>query len=57
MHVRAFVLAPLLELSPDLCIPGRGPARALLDALDRQDCRPWREDSDRDSLSSLNGLP
>ena len=30
MHQRAFVLAPLLELEPDCCIPGRGPARDWL---------------------------
>ena len=27
MHERAFVLAPLLEIAPDIDIPGRGPAR------------------------------
>jgi 2-amino-4-hydroxy-6-hydroxymethyldihydropteridine diphosphokinase len=27
MHERAFVLAPLLEIAPDLAIPGRGLAR------------------------------
>lgn len=27
MHERAFVLAPLLEIAPDVVIPGRGPAR------------------------------
>jgi len=27
MHQRAFVLSPLLELKPDLSIPGLGPAR------------------------------
>lgn len=32
MHQRAFVLKPLLELAPDLSIPGRGPARRLLEA-------------------------
>jgi 2-amino-4-hydroxy-6-hydroxymethyldihydropteridine diphosphokinase len=30
MHERAFVLAPLAEVSPDLVIPGRGAVRALL---------------------------
>ena len=30
MHERAFVLAPLLELSPDCVIPGRGRARECL---------------------------
>jgi len=32
MHLRAFVLAPLLEIAPDCRIPGHGPAFALLDA-------------------------
>jgi len=32
MHERAFVLKPLLELAPDAEIPGRGPAKACLDA-------------------------
>ena len=32
MHERAFVLMPLLELDPQAQIPGRGPARALLEA-------------------------
>lgn len=30
MHERAFVLAPLAEVVPDLVIPGRGAVRALL---------------------------
>ena len=30
---RRFVLAPLLELAPDLVVPGAGPARDALDAL------------------------
>ncbi|HAT30648.1 MAG TPA: 2-amino-4-hydroxy-6-hydroxymethyldihydropteridine diphosphokinase [Janthinobacterium sp.] len=30
---RAFVLVPLLELAPDIAIPGRGPARRFLDAV------------------------
>ena len=32
MHERAFVLKPLLEISPQATIPGRGAAAALLDA-------------------------
>jgi 2-amino-4-hydroxy-6-hydroxymethyldihydropteridine diphosphokinase len=32
MHERAFVLKPLLELEPQLSIPGRGEVRALLAA-------------------------
>jgi 2-amino-4-hydroxy-6-hydroxymethyldihydropteridine diphosphokinase len=37
MHERAFVLEPLLELAPGIAVPGRGSARALLEA-----CRPQR---------------
>ena len=36
MHQRAFVLKPLLELAPDVSIPGRGPARTLLQACTAQ---------------------
>jgi 2-amino-4-hydroxy-6-hydroxymethyldihydropteridine diphosphokinase len=36
MHERAFVLLPLLELAPDIVIPGHGPARALIDACREQ---------------------
>jgi poly(A) polymerase len=32
MHLRRFVLEPLLEIAPDVVIPGRGPASALLTA-------------------------
>jgi 2-amino-4-hydroxy-6-hydroxymethyldihydropteridine diphosphokinase len=30
MHERAFVLAPLAEVAPELVIPGRGAVTALL---------------------------
>lgn len=33
MHERAFVLVPLLELDPEVLIPGRGPARDAVAAL------------------------
>lgn len=36
MHERAFVLRPLLEISPDLAVPGRGPARDLLELAKNQ---------------------
>ena len=38
MHERAFVLQPLLEIAPEAAIPGRGPARACLEALGGQAC-------------------
>jgi len=34
---RRFVLVPLLELAPDLVVPGRGPATLALDLIDGQD--------------------
>jgi 2-amino-4-hydroxy-6-hydroxymethyldihydropteridine diphosphokinase len=36
MHERAFVLEPLLELEPDLSIPGIGPAIACVEACSGQ---------------------
>lgn len=35
MHERAFVLVPLVEIAPDVYIPGKGFARELLAALDQ----------------------
>jgi 2-amino-4-hydroxy-6-hydroxymethyldihydropteridine diphosphokinase len=36
MHLRAFVLVPLLEIAPDCLIPGRGSAAAWLTAVSMQ---------------------
>ena len=36
MHLRAFVIAPLLEIAPDCRIPGRGTAAAWLPAVSGQ---------------------
>ncbi|SFD33487.1 2-amino-4-hydroxy-6-hydroxymethyldihydropteridine diphosphokinase [Massilia yuzhufengensis] len=36
MHERAFVLAPLAEIAPDLVIPGRGPIHDFLPLIARQ---------------------
>lgn len=36
LHERAFVLAPLAEIAPQLVIPGHGPVRQLLDACAHQ---------------------
>jgi 2-amino-4-hydroxy-6-hydroxymethyldihydropteridine diphosphokinase len=34
MHTRAFALVPLVEIAPDIVIPGKGVAKELLAALD-----------------------
>jgi len=39
LRERAFVLLPLAEISPDLQVPGLGPVRRLLDAVDVAGCR------------------
>ncbi|HJW27368.1 MAG TPA: 2-amino-4-hydroxy-6-hydroxymethyldihydropteridine diphosphokinase [Rhodocyclaceae bacterium] len=36
LHLRAFVLAPLAEVAPDLAIPGRGTVAAWLPAVANQ---------------------
>jgi len=36
MHLRAFVVAPLVEIAPDCRIPGRGKAAAWLPAVAMQ---------------------
>ena len=38
-HERAFVLLPLLELAPNLVIPGKGPAREFLPLVGSQSIR------------------
>jgi 2-amino-4-hydroxy-6-hydroxymethyldihydropteridine diphosphokinase len=36
LHVRAFVLRPLLDLAPDIGIAGQGPARQFLESVSDQ---------------------
>lgn len=40
MHERAFVLVPLVEIAPDIVIPGLGRAAKYLDRLDRDKIVP-----------------
>jgi len=41
MHERAFVLRPLLDLAPDLMVPGYGPATRLLSRVSDQVIAPF----------------
>ena len=38
LHERAFALLPLAQVAPDMEVPGRGPVRALLAAVDIRGC-------------------
>ncbi|MCH6483677.1 2-amino-4-hydroxy-6-hydroxymethyldihydropteridine diphosphokinase [Pseudoxanthomonas sp. LH2527] len=40
LHERAFALVPLLEVLPDARIPGRGPARDAVSALEMSNIHP-----------------
>ncbi|RYE75707.1 MAG: 2-amino-4-hydroxy-6-hydroxymethyldihydropteridine diphosphokinase, partial [Oxalobacteraceae bacterium] len=40
LHQRAFALVPLLEIAPDILIPGQGPARDALCGLDSSAIEP-----------------
>jgi 2-amino-4-hydroxy-6-hydroxymethyldihydropteridine diphosphokinase len=37
MHERAFVLKPLVEIAPDIAVPGHGVAKELLGRCEKQD--------------------
>lgn len=41
--LRSFVLKPLLDLDPDLCVPGAGPVRVLLESVDSLGIQPFPE--------------
>ena len=40
LHERAFALVPLLEIAPDILIPGFGPAQRALDGLETSAIQP-----------------
>ena len=40
LHERAFALVPLLEIAPDILIPGHGTAQAALEALETAAIEP-----------------
>ena len=40
LHERAFALVPLLEIAPDILIPGFGPAQRALDGLETSAIEP-----------------
>lgn len=40
LHLRAFVLRPLLDLDPAIRVPGQGPAAAFLDSVEDQRIEP-----------------
>ena len=42
LHLRAFVLRPLLDLDPAIRIPGQGPAGAFLESVEDQRIEPHR---------------
>jgi 2-amino-4-hydroxy-6-hydroxymethyldihydropteridine diphosphokinase len=48
MHERAFVLRPLLDLAPDLTVPGHGPAAQLLSRVSDQLIEPFRPENGAD---------
>jgi 2-amino-4-hydroxy-6-hydroxymethyldihydropteridine diphosphokinase len=48
MHERAFVLRPLLDLAPDLMVPGHGPAAQLLSRVSDQIVEPYTPENGAD---------
>ena len=43
LHERAFALVPLLEIAPDILIPGQGSARDALSRLERRPSMHWSD--------------
>lgn len=41
LHQRAFVLLPLLQLAPEICLPVLGPANQFLVAVQDQEIEKW----------------
>ena len=47
MHERAFVLVPLVEIAPEVKIPGKGVAKTFLATLDTAGVRPLRSEEEQ----------
>lgn len=56
MHERAFVLVPLLEIAPNLIIPGRGLAKDYLPSVGNQTVVKMDNVSNGDLASGMEGL-
>ena len=57
MHERAFVLVPLVEIAPDIVIPGKGVAKDLLATLDVTGVHPLgTEEHDSGSIPHVSSL-
>ena len=57
MHERAFVLVPLVEIAPDIVIPGKGVAKDLLATLNVTGVHPLEtEEHDSGSIPHLSSL-
>ncbi len=55
MHERAFVLRPLLDLAPDLMVPGHGSAAHLLSRVSDQIIAPFSPENGADQRANADG--
>jgi 2-amino-4-hydroxy-6-hydroxymethyldihydropteridine diphosphokinase len=53
MHERAFVLRPLLDLAPDLTVPGHGLAAQLLSRVSDQVIEPFQPENGADLRTDI----
>lgn len=57
MHERAFVLRPLLDLAPDLMVPGHGSAAHLLSRVSDQIIAPFSPENGADQRADCGNEP